>query len=101
MSQQKVRPDLLTFNSVLKSLKRCGSLARSQALQVLNEMKALGIGDYAHTFHTECVCGGGALSGKSEIKCLCMFVCVFSAPSLASFNHLLAVFYKACKQPLA
>lgn len=49
MSQQKVRPNLLTFNSVLKALKRCGSLARSQALQTLSEMKALGIGDYAHT----------------------------------------------------
>uniref|UniRef100_A0A3Q3W9G0 Small ribosomal subunit protein mS39 n=1 Tax=Mola mola TaxID=94237 RepID=A0A3Q3W9G0_MOLML len=45
MSQQKVRPNLLTFNSVLKALKRCGSLARSQALQTLSEMKALGIGD--------------------------------------------------------
>lgn len=49
MSQQKVRPNLLTFNSVLKALRRCGSLARSQALHTLNEMKAVGIGDDRHT----------------------------------------------------
>ncbi|KAK2849532.1 hypothetical protein Q5P01_009366 [Channa striata] len=60
MSQQKVQPNLLTFNSVLKGLRRCGPLARTQALQTLNEMKALGI-----------------------------------APSLATFDHILAVFYRA------
>ncbi|XP_073342712.1 small ribosomal subunit protein mS39 [Pagrus major] len=43
MSQQKVQPNLLTFNSVLKALRRCGSLGKSQALYTLNEMKALGI----------------------------------------------------------
>lgn len=53
MSQQKVQPNLLTFNSVLKALRRSGSLARSQALHTLNEMKAVGIGDYRHTLiHT-------------------------------------------------
>uniref|UniRef100_A0A7N8YM63 Small ribosomal subunit protein mS39 n=1 Tax=Mastacembelus armatus TaxID=205130 RepID=A0A7N8YM63_9TELE len=41
MSQQKVWPNLLTFNSVLKALRRCGPLARTQALLTLNEMKAL------------------------------------------------------------
>ncbi|XP_053560241.1 pentatricopeptide repeat domain-containing protein 3, mitochondrial [Bombina bombina] len=59
MVEQKVRPNLLTFNSVLKSLRKCGMLARGLALQTLNEMKALGI-----------------------------------EPSLASFNHILGVFYK-------
>uniref|UniRef100_A0A3Q4G3J7 Small ribosomal subunit protein mS39 n=1 Tax=Neolamprologus brichardi TaxID=32507 RepID=A0A3Q4G3J7_NEOBR len=59
MNQQKVRPNLLTFNSVLKALRRCGFLAKTQALHTLNEMKALGI------------------------------------PSLASYDHILAVFYKS------
>uniref|UniRef100_A0A1A8RTI5 Small ribosomal subunit protein mS39 n=1 Tax=Nothobranchius rachovii TaxID=451742 RepID=A0A1A8RTI5_9TELE len=60
MKQQKVQPNLLTFNSVLKSLRHCGNLARSYSPQTLNEMKALGI-----------------------------------APSLASYDHILAVFYKS------
>uniref|UniRef100_A0A667XW16 Small ribosomal subunit protein mS39 n=1 Tax=Myripristis murdjan TaxID=586833 RepID=A0A667XW16_9TELE len=47
MNQQKVQPNLLTFNSVLKALRRCGSLARTQALHTLSEMKALGIGQCA------------------------------------------------------
>ncbi|CAG5993010.1 small ribosomal subunit protein mS39 [Menidia menidia] len=59
MNQQKVRPNLLTFNSILKSLRRCGYLAKTQALHTLNEMKALGI-----------------------------------APSLASYDHILAAFFK-------
>uniref|UniRef100_A0A1A8DHN9 Small ribosomal subunit protein mS39 n=2 Tax=Nothobranchius kadleci TaxID=1051664 RepID=A0A1A8DHN9_NOTKA len=60
MKQQEIHPNLLTFNSVLKSLRQCGSLARSYSPQTLNEMKALGI-----------------------------------APSLASYDHILAVFYKS------
>uniref|UniRef100_A0A1A8R3S2 Small ribosomal subunit protein mS39 n=2 Tax=Nothobranchius pienaari TaxID=704102 RepID=A0A1A8R3S2_9TELE len=60
MKQQKIQPNLLTFNSVLKSLRHCGNLARSYSPQTLNEMKALGI-----------------------------------APSLASYDHILAVFYKS------
>lgn len=60
MNEQKIRPNLLTFNSVLKSLKRCGFLAKTYSPQTLNEMKALGI-----------------------------------APSLATYDHLLAVFYKS------
>uniref|UniRef100_A0AAY4BR22 Small ribosomal subunit protein mS39 n=1 Tax=Denticeps clupeoides TaxID=299321 RepID=A0AAY4BR22_9TELE len=60
MSEQKVKPNMLTFNAVLKALKRCGPLARSQSLLVIGEMKALGI-----------------------------------APSLASYDHVLSVFYKA------
>ncbi|KAM6953304.1 small ribosomal subunit protein mS39 [Aplochiton taeniatus] len=60
MSEQKVQPNLLTFNAILKGLRRCGSLARSQALHTLSEMKAMGI-----------------------------------VPSLASFDHVLSIFYKA------
>uniref|UniRef100_A0AAR2IMY8 Small ribosomal subunit protein mS39 n=1 Tax=Pygocentrus nattereri TaxID=42514 RepID=A0AAR2IMY8_PYGNA len=44
MAEQKVKPTLLTFNAVLKALRRCGSLGRTQAFPVINEMKALGIG---------------------------------------------------------
>ncbi|XP_060111406.1 small ribosomal subunit protein mS39 [Heteronotia binoei] len=43
MAQQNVRPNLLTFNSVLKVLGQCGSLSRSLALQTLSEMSALRI----------------------------------------------------------
>lgn len=43
MKEQKIRPNLMTFNSVLKALRRCGGLARPQALNILNEMKAVGI----------------------------------------------------------
>ncbi|XP_062856226.1 small ribosomal subunit protein mS39 [Trichomycterus rosablanca] len=43
MVEQKVKPNLLTFNSVLKVLRRCGSLGKMQAFPILNEMKALGI----------------------------------------------------------
>uniref|UniRef100_A0A8C2XHH8 Small ribosomal subunit protein mS39 n=1 Tax=Cyclopterus lumpus TaxID=8103 RepID=A0A8C2XHH8_CYCLU len=43
MRQQKVQPNLLTFNGVLKALRRCGFLAKTQALYTLNEMKAMGI----------------------------------------------------------
>ncbi|XP_035280360.1 pentatricopeptide repeat domain-containing protein 3, mitochondrial isoform X1 [Anguilla anguilla] len=60
MEEQKVRPNLLTFNAVLKSLRRCGSLARTQALLTLAEMKALGI-----------------------------------EPSLATYCHVMGIFYKA------
>ncbi|KAM4732743.1 small ribosomal subunit protein mS39 [Anableps anableps] len=60
MNEQKVRPNLLTFNSVLKALRRCGFLAKTYSPQTLNEMKALGI-----------------------------------APSLATYDHILAVFYKS------
>ncbi|KAM8908242.1 small ribosomal subunit protein mS39 [Spinachia spinachia] len=59
MKNQKVQPNLLTFNSVLKALRRCGFLAKTQALFTLNEMTAVGI-----------------------------------APSLASFDHVLAVFFR-------
>ncbi|XP_031442750.1 pentatricopeptide repeat domain-containing protein 3, mitochondrial [Clupea harengus] len=60
MAEQKVRPNLLTFNAALRALRRCGNMARSQALLIFGEMKALGI-----------------------------------TPSLASYDHLLGIFYKA------
>ncbi|KAI1238115.1 hypothetical protein IHE44_0012830 [Lamprotornis superbus] len=59
MAQQKVQPTLLTFNSVLKSLRRCGGVGRTMSLLVLKEMEALDI-----------------------------------EPSLASYDHLLSVFYR-------
>uniref|UniRef100_A0A3B4CP79 Small ribosomal subunit protein mS39 n=1 Tax=Pygocentrus nattereri TaxID=42514 RepID=A0A3B4CP79_PYGNA len=52
MAEQKVKPTLLTFNAVLKALRRCGSLGRTQAFPVINEMKALGIATSAQG-HTE------------------------------------------------
>ncbi|XP_041258937.1 pentatricopeptide repeat domain-containing protein 3, mitochondrial isoform X2 [Onychostruthus taczanowskii] len=45
MAQQKVQPTLLTFNSVLKSLRRCGGVGRTMSLFVLKEMEALDIVD--------------------------------------------------------
>ncbi|KAF6730965.1 Pentatricopeptide repeat domain-containing protein 3, mitochondrial [Oryzias melastigma] len=60
MSQQKVQPDLQTFNSVLKALRRCGYVAKTKALPTLNEMKAMGI-----------------------------------SPSLATYDHILAAFFKS------
>lgn len=59
MAQQKVQPSLLTFNAVLKALRRCSAVGRSPAMYTLGEMKALNI-----------------------------------EPSLASYDHLLGVFYK-------
>uniref|UniRef100_A0A3P9I4V2 Small ribosomal subunit protein mS39 n=1 Tax=Oryzias latipes TaxID=8090 RepID=A0A3P9I4V2_ORYLA len=50
MSQQKVHPDLLTFNSVLKALRRCGYVAKAKALSTLNEMKAVGISPSLATY---------------------------------------------------
>ncbi|KAM4809028.1 small ribosomal subunit protein mS39 [Rhinophrynus dorsalis] len=43
MVEQKVKPNLLTFNCILKSLRKCGPLAKGPSLQTLNEMKALNI----------------------------------------------------------
>ncbi|CAK6969356.1 pentatricopeptide repeat domain-containing protein 3%2C mitochondrial [Scomber scombrus] len=60
MNQQKVQPNLLTFNNLLKGLKRCGPMGKTLALHTLNEMRALGI-----------------------------------TPSLASYNHILGVFFKS------
>ncbi|KAJ8269416.1 hypothetical protein COCON_G00120230 [Conger conger] len=51
MEKQKVRPNLLTFNAVLKSLRECGSLGRTQALLTLAEMKALHIEPSLATYY--------------------------------------------------
>lgn len=50
MAQQKVQPTLLTFNSVLKSLRRCGGVGRTMSLFVLKEMEALDIGKRTKAF---------------------------------------------------
>ncbi|XP_071313145.1 small ribosomal subunit protein mS39 isoform X2 [Trachinotus anak] len=51
MNQQKVQPTLMTFNNVLRALRRCGSLARTKALQTLTEMKAVGIAPSLASFN--------------------------------------------------
>ncbi|XP_065489669.1 small ribosomal subunit protein mS39 [Caloenas nicobarica] len=43
MAQQKVQPNLLTFNALLKTLRRCGGVGRSMSLSVIKEMEALDI----------------------------------------------------------
>ncbi|KFP11171.1 hypothetical protein Z169_05298, partial [Egretta garzetta] len=43
MAQQEVQPNLLTFNALLKTLRRCGGVGRSMSLSVLKEMEALDI----------------------------------------------------------
>ncbi|KAM4673554.1 small ribosomal subunit protein mS39 isoform 3-T4 [Amazona ochrocephala] len=43
MAQQEVQPNLLTFNAVLKTLRRCGGIGRSMSLLVIKEMEALDI----------------------------------------------------------
>lgn len=44
MVAQKVKPNLQTFNTILKGLRKCYSLGRIPALQILREMKHIGIG---------------------------------------------------------
>ncbi|XP_063781059.1 small ribosomal subunit protein mS39 [Pseudophryne corroboree] len=58
MVQQKVQPNILTFNAALKSLQKIGRVMKSVALRTYTEMKALNI-----------------------------------EPSLATYTHLLGVFY--------
>ena len=43
MVAQKVKPNLQTFNTILKGLRKCYSLGRIPALQILREMKHIGI----------------------------------------------------------
>ncbi|KFQ22798.1 hypothetical protein N331_01406, partial [Merops nubicus] len=59
MAQQDVQPNLLTFNALLKTLRRCGGVGRNTAISVIKEMEALGI-----------------------------------EPSLATYDHLLSIFYR-------
>ncbi|XP_074848382.1 small ribosomal subunit protein mS39 isoform X2 [Carettochelys insculpta] len=51
MVQQKVQPNLLTFNAVLKTLRKCGNIAKGISLRVLKEMKALNIEPSLTTYH--------------------------------------------------
>ncbi|XP_029297173.1 small ribosomal subunit protein mS39 [Cottoperca gobio] len=52
MSEQKVQPNLLTFNSVLKALRYCGFLGKTHAQHTLNEMKALEIAPSLASFES-------------------------------------------------
>lgn len=49
MAQQDVQPNLLTFNTLLKVLRRCGGVGRSMSLLVIKEMEALDIGKRSRT----------------------------------------------------
>ncbi|XP_043561674.1 pentatricopeptide repeat domain-containing protein 3, mitochondrial [Chiloscyllium plagiosum] len=51
MAEQKVQPNLLTFNSALKSLRKCGSIAKGLSIQIINEMKYLNIEPSLATFN--------------------------------------------------
>lgn len=53
MSVQKVKPNLQTFNTLLKCLRRFHAFGRMPALQTLREMKAIGIGEGAFGVLTE------------------------------------------------
>ncbi|NXP80603.1 PTCD3 protein, partial [Ramphastos sulfuratus] len=64
MAQQGVQPNLLTFNAVLKTLRKCGGVGRSMSLLVIKEMEELDI-----------------------------------EPSLATYDHLLAMFYRGVHLP--
>ena len=44
MAVQKVKPNLQTFNTLLKCLRRFYAFGKSPGLQTLREMKSLGIG---------------------------------------------------------
>lgn len=44
MVAQKVKPNLQTFNTILKNLRRFYAFGKLPALQTLREMKAFGIG---------------------------------------------------------
>eukprot|EP00062_Callorhinchus_milii_P012892 gi/632960409/ref/XP_007896180.1/ PREDICTED: pentatricopeptide repeat domain-containing protein 3, mitochondrial isoform X1 [Callorhinchus milii] len=67
MAEQEVRPNLLTFNSVLKSFRRCGAYAKGPSLQVVNEMKALGIEPCLATFdHLLAIFSKSVIAGRSQ-----------------------------------
>lgn len=46
MAAQKVKPNLQTFNTILKCLRRFHAFGKMPALQTFREMKAIGIGEY-------------------------------------------------------
>ncbi|XP_021020134.1 pentatricopeptide repeat domain-containing protein 3, mitochondrial [Mus caroli] len=51
MVAQKVKPNLQTFNTILKGLRKSYSLGRITALQILREMKHIGIEPSLATYH--------------------------------------------------
>nr|XP_023474546.1 pentatricopeptide repeat domain-containing protein 3, mitochondrial isoform X1 [Equus caballus]XP_023490628.1 pentatricopeptide repeat domain-containing protein 3, mitochondrial isoform X1 [Equus caballus] len=51
MVAQKVKPNLQTFNTILKCLRRFYAFGRLPALQTLREMKAIGIEPSLATYH--------------------------------------------------
>ncbi|KAM4867456.1 small ribosomal subunit protein mS39 isoform 2-T2 [Thomomys bottae] len=51
MVAQKVKPNLQTFNTILKSLRKFYSHGKVQALNTLREMKAIGIEPSLATYH--------------------------------------------------
>ncbi|XP_058523653.1 small ribosomal subunit protein mS39 isoform X2 [Ochotona princeps] len=51
MVAQKVKPNLQTFNTILKCLRRSYTFGRIPALQTLREMKAIGIEPSLATYH--------------------------------------------------
>ncbi|XP_054329674.1 small ribosomal subunit protein mS39 isoform X2 [Pongo pygmaeus] len=54
MVAQKVKPNLQTFNTILKCLRRFHVFARSPALQILREMKAIGIDKFFQSAMSIC-----------------------------------------------
>uniref|UniRef100_A0A3P9N285 Small ribosomal subunit protein mS39 n=1 Tax=Poecilia reticulata TaxID=8081 RepID=A0A3P9N285_POERE len=70
MNEQKVRPNLLTFNSVLKALRQFSFLAKTFSPQILNEMKALGIPSLATYEHILTVFFYKSSSGPSNMAVL-------------------------------
>uniref|UniRef100_A0A673L2P9 Small ribosomal subunit protein mS39 n=1 Tax=Sinocyclocheilus rhinocerous TaxID=307959 RepID=A0A673L2P9_9TELE len=70
MAEQKVKPNLLTLNAVLKALRRCGTLGKSQAFPVISEMKALSIGPlktHNHAFPIMLCSAGAPFLGQTDI----------------------------------
>ncbi|XP_077388928.1 small ribosomal subunit protein mS39 isoform X2 [Festucalex cinctus] len=71
MNQQKIQPNLQTFNNVLKVLRRCGSIARALALHTLREMAALQIAPSLATFdHVLAIFYKAAKSGQGDVNTL-------------------------------
>ncbi|NWX15914.1 PTCD3 protein, partial [Aegotheles bennettii] len=68
MVQQEVQPNLLTFNALLKTLRRCGGVGRSMSLLVVKEMEALDIEPSLATYdHLLYIFYRGADLGQSNI----------------------------------
>ncbi|XP_036787065.2 pentatricopeptide repeat domain-containing protein 3, mitochondrial [Manis pentadactyla] len=67
MVAQKVKPNLQTFNTILKCLQRFHLFAKLPALQTLREMKAIGIEPSLATYHyiIQLFCHNGFTSKES------------------------------------